>query len=63
MTKEEAWRIIAENRGYNIQHWPCNARPEEQAVIIARKQAWAKAWAVVGELSDPTAPTVIAERK
>ena len=57
MTKDEAWLIIAENRGLNLQYHPGGLRPEEQAVLVARKRAWAKAWEVVGELVPaPPAP-------
>lgn len=49
MTKEEAWKIIEANKDFNVQFWPSGLRPEEQDVLVARKKAWAKAWAVVGE--------------
>ena len=49
MTKEEAWKIIEFNKEFNLQYWPGNMTPEEQAVLLARKRAWANAWEVVGE--------------
>ncbi len=63
MTKDEAWRIIEACKGFNLQYWPSKLRPEEAAVLIARKEAWAKAWRVVGEkecafqVSSSSAPT------
>ena len=49
MTKEEAWRIIEFNRDFHVQYHPSGLRPEEEAVIVARKNAWARAWEVIGE--------------
>ena len=49
MTKDEAWKIIEFNRGFNLEYWPSNLRPEEAEVLIARKNALAYAWKVVGE--------------
>ena len=52
MTKEEAWKIIEFNRELNIQYYPSGLIPEEAAVLINRKEAWAKAWSVVGEAKE-----------
>lgn len=50
MTKEEAWKIIEFNRGFNVEYCPSQIRPEELEVLVARKKAWAEAWRVVGEV-------------
>lgn len=49
MTKEEAWKIIEFNKGFNTEYHPSCMRPEEAAILLARKKAWALSWETVGE--------------
>lgn len=51
MTKEEAWRIIDANTGWNILYAPAGMSEIEKDVVTNRKLALAAAWAVVGELT------------
>ncbi len=49
MTKEEAWKIIEFNVGFNIQYFPSGMTVEERAILINRKKALALAWQTLGE--------------
>lgn len=54
MTREEAWKIIEECRGWNTSQksssWVCRGeRSAEDDVLDAKRASLAKAWKVVGE--------------
>ena len=55
MTKEEAWKIIEECRGWNVGQKSASlcfsgVRTEEDDALDAKRSALAQAWTVVGEL-------------
>ena len=49
MTKEEAWRIIAECDGWNTSQQSITGNVDEDAALDAKRRALANAWSTVGE--------------